>query len=104
MTYLHREAWQAALERAAGNLLARCGSGVDPELYRLGTGPCRVHGPACACVIYGAILRHVPWGETDPERLAAQLLPDPGTVQPRPSGLGESLIHVPKGEWHFRAF
>src|SRR5690606_24391396 len=80
MIYSNREQWQAALERAAQALLARCAAGVNPLLYRLSTGPCTRHGPVCACVIYGAILRHVRWRQTDPERLAAELLPDPGMV------------------------
>ena len=73
MMYGNRKEWIFAFDTAAVDHLANRADVQDPGTYRMEAKACTKHGPDCVAVIYGAMIDHFPWAQTDPVGLAEKL-------------------------------
>jgi hypothetical protein len=69
--YQGAEAWAAAFERVAREILGVRVALGGGELYRVAAQACGQHGPRCVCVTYGMFREHLRWG-TQSARAAAE--------------------------------
>jgi hypothetical protein len=74
MVYQNAKQWITALDHAVLEILAQnTEPGCEAE-YSLRSEGCRQHGSSCVRVVFGELLIHVPWKESDPSQTAATLL------------------------------
>jgi hypothetical protein len=68
------EQWTVALEQAVRDILVNHPGVADPNAYPFKVERCPKHGSTCLRVVYGAILEHVSWAETEPARFAKTIV------------------------------
>ena len=74
MTYTTTKEWIFAFDTAALDVLAGRADVHDASKYRMEAKPCPKHGPSCVSVVYGDMVDHFAWSQTDPAALARKLL------------------------------
>jgi hypothetical protein len=68
-----RTQWVASFHKAARGLLARH-PGYSDYRALIHAGLCPQHGPPCVRVVFGILLRHVAWPESDPGEVAEEVV------------------------------
>jgi hypothetical protein len=74
LIYSNRQNWVRAFDAAAQAYLDRHSPSRQLSDIPLTATACLKHGNHCAAVVYGSLLDHVRWQETEPEPLAERLL------------------------------
>ena len=76
MIYSNIQDWVRAFNGAAQAYLDGHSIKLQLSDIPLTATTCRKHGKLCVAVVYGSLLDHIRWQETEPEPLAERLLND----------------------------
>ena len=74
MSYNNRKQWVRAFAGAVQSQLERRLAASPAGDLQLTATHCRRHGKGCVAVVYGELLDHFSWAETDPNQLAERLI------------------------------